>query len=202
VGFVLFGILALAQMRWSAELQASTLLPWALTTRRIMQSTLALRIGQTRLPLRSLGLTGALLLQMAPAALARTPAPATMVHGDGGACDWTGAAAAMASQGPPGSIVMTDLWFGPEILWRSDLRVVGAPYEIPPAIGDTDRFLRGDEKAARDVIARRHAALVLVCTRETSGGFADRLRDGETPGWLRPVALAGLPAFRLYRVQQ
>ncbi|HEV7959741.1 MAG TPA: hypothetical protein VGP01_01830, partial [Rhizomicrobium sp.] len=82
-GFCLFGGLALAQSRWSGELQAVMLLPFTLTTQRIMKSNLALALGRHRLPLRSALLAGVLLLQVAPEAFARVqPARASQ------SCDW------------------------------------------------------------------------------------------------------------------
>ncbi len=205
VGLVLFGAVALVQMRWSAEVQAVTLLPWALTTRQIMRSQMSLNWGRITLPLRSFALVGALLLQMVPAALAHRSASfvdfAPQAAGSGARCQWSKVIQAMAPLGPVGGIVLTQPWYGPEILWRTSFRVVGGPYEIAPALADTYDFLNGDEHTARGIARRRHAAFVLICAEDKASGFADALRRGEQPAWLRPVALSGdLSAFRLYRV--
>ena len=98
-------------------------------------------------------------------------------------------------------IILTSLWRGPEILWRTSLRVIGGPYEIAPALSDTMSFEKGDEWNARQIIEKRSVNFVLVCDAEHTGDFVDRLRRGSAPGWLQPVGLPGSPAgFRLYRV--
>jgi hypothetical protein len=183
-GLCLFGGLALAQSRWSAELQAVMLLPFAMTTRQIMKSNFALAFGRRRLPLRSALLAAALLLQLAPEALAHNQ-PARV---GAAACDWTGAARALAELKSQQGIVMTELWAGPEILWRTGFSVVGAPYEITPAIADSARFERGTAEA-RQILARRHIDYVLTC-----GARADAGKLG-----LVPLSFAA-PGFQLYRV--
>jgi hypothetical protein len=201
VGFVLFGVVALAQMRWSAEVQAAMLLPWALTTERIMKSQAALVLGSLRLPLRSFALAGALLLQVTPAAFAQSAATHKLLAAVGADCPWTQAIEALP-QDRPGAIVFTDVWHGPEILWRTNLRVVGAPYEIAPALIDTQRFFSGEEAEAKAIIARREVSLVLICSQETASGFVSELGRGAYPDWLAPAELPhGLSAFRLYRVK-
>jgi hypothetical protein len=185
-GFCLFGVLSLFQMRWSGELQAVILLPWTLTTQRMMQSKLALRLGDRSVPLRSGILMAALLLQMAPLA----SQPVTPAHGGASQCDWTAATRALAEIRPQQGTVMTELWTGPEILWRTGFDVVGAPYEIPPALADTKSFETGSVAEARQVLARRHAAYVLSC------GPVSR---AEAKG-LKPLSFA-VPDFRLYSVR-
>jgi hypothetical protein len=183
-GFCLFGGLALAQSRWSAELQAVMLLPFAMTTGQIMKSNFALAFGGRRLPLRSLVLAAALLVQLAPEAFAHNrPARAPAAT-----CNWTDASRALAKLQPQHGIVMAELWAGPEILWRTGFSVVGAPYEIAPAIADSARFEAGTA-AARQILARRHIDYVLTC-----GARADAGDLG-----LVPLDFAA-PGFRLYRV--
>ncbi len=200
VGFVLFGALGLVQMRWTGEMQAVTLLPWALTTRRIMQSEVGVRLGKTHIPLRSFALSGAFLVQMLSMAFSYSGPDRFSVHPTEG-CAWRGAIEALRPVAPPGSIVMTELWQGPEILWRTDLRVVAGPYEMPSALADTYAFLDGNEMAARGVVRRRGVGFVLVCKQDGSKGFGRQLASGAAPGWLQPVPLAsGVRQFRLYRV--
>ena len=186
-GFCLFGVLALAQARWSGEVQAVMLLPWVLTTQSIMRSNIVLSLGRHRVPLRSGFLMVALLLQTAPAAFAHTM-PGRMPPANAN-CDWGAASRALANVRPQSGVVMTQLWYGPEILWRTGFDVVGAPYEISPALADTARFEQGDAVEAKDVLARRHVAYVLSC---------GATRNAEALG-LRPVTFAA-PAFNLYRV--
>jgi hypothetical protein len=206
VGMALFGALALTQMRWSGEVQAAALLPWVLTTRRMMRSRVSLAWRKVNVPLRSFALSGALLLQMVPAALASRPANAADLVATPGSdarsgCAWTRAIMRLATAAPGDGVVMTSLWHGPEILWRTRHSVVGAPYEIPPALRDTDAFMAGDEDTAHTIALERHVAFVLVCKSESTERFASRLARGAAPAWLQPVPLnADLPEFRLYRV--
>lgn len=186
-GFLIFGVLALAQMRWSAEMQAVMLVPWTLTTQRIMQSTIALKLAGARMPLRGGVLMAAVLLQVMPEAVAGTLSPQTPAASP--ACDWHEAARALSDLRGPHGLVMTELWGGPEILWRSRFDVVGAPYEMAPAIADTARFEHGTTAEARQILTERHVDYVLTC-----GARADAKALG-----LTPVAFAA-PGFRLYRV--
>jgi len=186
-GFAIFGGLSLAQMRWSGEMQAVMLLPWTLTTQRIMKSSIALKLPSGRMPLRSVFLMAALLLQITPQALAGTISerqPASSA-----ACNWHEAVRALGRLPVQHGIVMTRLWDGPEILWRSSFDVVGAPYEMAPAIADTARFENGTTADARQILAERHVDYVLTC-----GARADAKGLG-----LVPVAFA-VSGFHFYRV--
>jgi hypothetical protein len=161
LGFCLFGTLSLIQMRWSGELQAVMLLPWTLTTQRIMKSNFALDFGGRRVPVRSFILALALLLQIGP--VASMPVTAQASASANPQCDWTAAARALAGIRPRQGTVMTEIWSGPEILWRTGFSVVGAPYEISPALADTRSFESGDASEARRILDRRHIAYVLSC---------------------------------------
>jgi hypothetical protein len=204
LGFVLFGGLALVQMRWSGENQAVMLLPWTLTTIAIMQSEVALPIGRTRVPLRAFALGGALLLQVLPTIATQTAKgldqfdthPRT-------ACHWSGAIRVLQQSLPDNAIVMAPLDHGPEILWRTKARVIAGPYEILPAVKDTAAFLHGGETAARDVVQRRGISHVLVCRHDNWPGFGGEIAVGRYPAWLKPVPLKNGPKeFRLYRVSR
>jgi hypothetical protein len=190
----------MVQMRWSAEVQAVTLLPWTLTTQRIMRSEIALVLGKLTIPLRSFALAGALLLQTTPAVFARGAGTGGTHAFANERCPWTKAIETLPA-GDSSAIVLTDVWHGPETLWRTSLRVVGAPYEIPPALLDTQRFFSGNETRAHEIVSRRHVALVLICNSGQSGHFVTGLGRDLHPAWLVPVPLAsGLSTFRLYRV--
>jgi hypothetical protein len=186
-GFCLFGGLSLAQMRWSGEMQAVMLVPWTLTTQRIMKSSIALKLPRGRIPLRSAFLMAALFLQITPSAFATT-IPGRMPLASA-ACDWDGAARALGRLPRQHGTVMTELWYGPDILWRSGFDVVGAPYEIAPAIADSALFEHGAAPGARRVLGRRHADFVLTCGARADAGALD----------LVPLAFA-VPGFHFYRV--
>lgn len=186
-GFCLFGGLSLAQMRWSGEMQAVMLVPWTLTTKRIMKSSIALKLPRGRIPLRSAFLMTALLLQITPSAFAATN-PGRVPRASAG-CDWDGAARALGRLPGQHGTVMTELWYGPDILWRSGFDVVGAPYEIAPAIADSARFEHGAAPEARQILQRRHIQYVLTC-----GARSDARILG-----LEAMRFAA-PGFHLYRV--
>lgn len=207
IGQILFGGLALAQMRWASELQALTLFPLTLTLLTILKSERAVRIGTARIPLRGFAVLAILIgpFLLASEGIARTAialAPLARKSDMGPACDWQAIIAALPTVARPNQIVLTSLWVGPEILWRTDLRVVGAPYEIPDAIADSLTFSDGDVGAVRRIVRRRHVDLVLACGRTTgTGKFVTALTHSHPPAWLRPVTLpSSLSAFHLYRV--
>jgi hypothetical protein len=202
-GIAMFGGLTMAQMRWSAEVQAVALLPWTLTTVRIMQSGFALTFGRSVVPMRSAALMGALLLQLVPGVLfplRADAAPQSTASSAQDACSWNDATRALGGLRPADGILLTTLWQGPQILWRTGLRVVAAPYEMAPAMRDSFAALYGDEAAAHAIVARRGINFILVCG--DSKGFAAQLARGTAPAWLQPIALQrDVPGFRLYRVR-
>lgn len=200
IGFVIFGALAMAQMRWSGEVQAVMLLPWTLTTVAIMKSTLALSWRGIQIPLRAFGLSGALLLQMVPSAVAQPQLKGFTVHQQA-ACNWSGAAAVLSRTVPPHSIVMMPVWYGPEVLWRSELRVIAGPYEMLPALADTATFVNGSEASAHAIMRGRGIGYALVCSADAGRGFGKELAGGKVPSWLARAPLDGAPPeFRLYRL--
>lgn len=204
IGFVLFGGLALFQMRWSGETQAVILLPWTLTTIAIMQSEAAVPIGSTRLPVRTFVLGAALLLQVLPTIATQTAQGAEQFDTHPRtACNWNGAIRVLQQSLPDNAIVMAPLDHGPEILWRTNARIIAGPYEMLPALKDTATFLHGDEAAAREVAARRGISHVLVCRADNWPGFGGEIAVGRHPRWLKLVPLKnGPPEFRLYRVMR
>lgn len=200
IGFALFFPLALQQERFAAEFQIVMLLPFTLAAGAIMRSTLALSWRGTTLPLRSVILASILLLQMVPSILLQSGFLfGTFNVKKDPRCDWSGATAALPRNTVPGRIVLAPLWYGPEILWRSNLRAVAGPYEIPPALIDTASFFQGAESAARQVVEKRHVSYVLVCKFDKESGFGQRLAAGTAPSWLAALPFTGAPPeFRLY----
>ena len=101
---------------------------------------------------------------------------------------------------------------GPILAFHARLRLVSGPYhQLGAAFADTRTAFGPDEAAARDVVARRQAALVLVCPGARppgeawpAGGLRARLLADDPPGWLEPRPLpAALHAagLRLYAVR-
>ena len=187
VGFAVFGALSLYQMRWSREMQVAMLLPFTLTTLRLWASTRHWGPIALRGPL----LASVLLVQLTPGLLAPSREIAGLTTRS--ACDWSAAATALGGRFPPdipGGVLLTQLWYGPEILWRSGLDVVGGPYEMAPAIADTWRFEQASAAQARAVLIERRVGHVLTC-----GARADAAVLGLAA---EPFSVAG---FALYRVR-
>jgi hypothetical protein len=197
-GLLLFGGLALAQMRWSSEVQAVTLVPWTLTVIAIMRSDWGVNVGGQKLPLGGVALMGALMLQILPALTfpVRPAALSGLNPATARDCNWGGAMPTLAALKPAGGTILTPLWFGPQILWATDLKVIGAPYEIAPALRDSEAAF-ATSQAAHIIAGRRHVDFIMVCG--PAPGFAGELAAGRAPAWLTPQpAPAG---FRLYRVR-
>ena len=204
-GVVLFCGLSLGAVRWASYAQAVMLLPWTGLVCRLWT-----REG---LPMRRLAAVSAIAVGFLLAMLSG-PVPRPAVAGD--ACPVPQAAAALdalvLSGGRP-PIVMTYLYIGPELEWRSGVDLVGIPSANQATISDTQVVLGGAEEApARAVVARRGIDYLLICP---SGALAEdyrrpdgrslhqRLERGEAPDWLTPLALpAAAGGFRLFRVDR
>lgn len=185
----LFFILALIQGRWAAYVQLALLVPAALALRMLWRC---------RPMVRTPAMTALLSLQIIAGT---TASAAPQTAGGGAACDWTAAARQLGTEPGNGRIVLTDLYAGPEILWRSGYRVVAGPYELADAIRDTLTFMRGDAFAATSVLHRRHIDEVLLCRTDTdaSGELAAALRQGAAPAGYLP--LPAPPGFARYQVE-
>jgi len=105
--------------------------------------------------------------------------------------------------------IMTLVFFGPEILYRSDHAVVGTPYQRNTAgILDTvDFFATEKPSTAHAIVQKRGIDLVMICTAAKEGrwyakpnSLFRRLAADKPPGWLSPVALPDdlAKSFRLY----
>lgn len=144
------------------------------------------------------------------AAPAGTAAAAT-----GGGCDWTamgrwlGAERPLVAPGGPAPLLMaSDIFEGPELVWRTPYRIVATPHHrAGPAIEDSFTVLAGtDAEAARRVLHRRQVALLLACTAPPepppAGSVAALIAADAAPAWLVPIPLPEpLAAFRLFRVE-
>ncbi len=108
--------------------------------------------------------------------------------------------------------IMTLVFFGPEILYRSDHAVVGTPYQRNTAgILDTIDFFAAEKPSTAHTIAKsRGIDLVMICTTAKEGRWYDkpdslfrRLATDRAPNWLSPVALPKELAktFRLYATE-
>ena len=110
--------------------------------------------------------------------------------------------------------VLAFMDLGPQILYRSRLRVIGTPYHRNGAgILDSHTMLASeDDRAAGALMRARGVDLILLCPdsaerafyseRDSTNRLYDRLVAGQPPAGLRPVVLPPLlsEAFMLYLV--
>lgn len=103
--------------------------------------------------------------------------------------------------------------YPPELAYRTPYRFVAGPYHR--AIDDiTDMYrasISEDDLTAREVIGRRHADYLLICTtavpkligESAANSLYHRLLRGDVPGWLRPLPMSAEAnrEFRLFAVQ-
>lgn len=117
---------------------------------------------------------------------------------------------ALPEAGPRGAaapIVFADtINVGPEVAWRTGLRMVGSPYHRGgAAFADTVAlFAATDDDTARSVLARRQASFLLRCEPVASvpeGALTRRLARAEVPDWLEPLGVARETGFALFRVR-
>ncbi len=111
--------------------------------------------------------------------------------------------------------ILSFVFFGPEILYRSPHHVVATPYHRnSPGILDAYDALRAvDDAKARDIMRRRGVDWLLICragkerrwyqSRDSGGEtLFDRLEAQRPPPWLEPLALPDdLSAFGLFAVK-
>lgn len=130
-----------------------------------------------------------------------------------GGCDWTAVARwldrqrpGVSAQSPQPVMMALDLFAGSEIAWRTPYRSVAAPHHRGgAAIRDTVAVRdAATAEAAREVLAHRGVALLLVCvTAPPRGAFGADIAAGRTPDWLVPEVLPlPLDAFRLFLVRR
>ncbi len=111
-------------------------------------------------------------------------------------------------------IIATHVDFGPQLLYRTEHAVVGAPYHRNSrGILDIHRiFSATEDSESKSLLDARGIELVLLCpsprerllyTSQAQGTrFYQRLLDDQVPEWMQPVVLPEALAarFRLYRV--
>ncbi len=161
-------------------------------------------------------LVGTLALPFLAMLSGRGAATGMVIAGAPARCDWRAMARWLGAEQPgvgprrPAPVLMaSDLFEGPELVWRTPYRVVATPHHrAGPAIEDTVAvFAATDPATARAILRRRQVDLLLSCPDGPWGaGGAEslgaRLRDGQPPDWLRPIPLPpGLSAFRLLTVE-
>lgn len=104
-------------------------------------------------------------------------------------------------------IVLTNqVDLGPEIVWRTGLRAVAAPYHRGGAsLADALAvFTAADAAQAKAILERRQVSVLLDCrlAPAASGSFGASLRDGHAPPWLVELPTAEDTPFRVYLVRR
>lgn len=111
----------------------------------------------------------------------------------------------------PAATILTFVDFGPRLIAVTHHRAIAGPYHRNgPAILDVIHAFRGSPEAARAIMARHGATLLLICPgmsestiyqSEAPRGFYARLVRGRVPAWLAPVPLPKGSPLRLWRVR-
>ncbi len=112
------------------------------------------------------------------------------------ACDWRAAGAFLRDADIDGT-VLTYIYPGPEIAWRTGYGVVAAPYHrMEHGIVDAHRAFLAEPLLAKDMLAARDVGLVILCRAQEGKGGHDwyvreggpqslygRLAAGDPPSW-------------------
>ena len=154
-------------------------------------------------------LTGHIVL----AAVMADPEQRRAARGDETVCDWQAVASYIRRAAPSGAI-LTYIYPGPELAWRTGLGVVAAPYHRNEAgILDADRAFLAPPDAARGVINDRGVGVIVMCLVERGRGGHDwylrnggpeslygQLAAGQPPPWAtrRGAGESDLDGFMVY----
>ncbi|MCZ6587552.1 MAG: hypothetical protein O7B24_06370 [Alphaproteobacteria bacterium] len=217
LGYAIYLPLALYQARWSSYVQVLTLLPLVMALVGVWQWKGAIVFAGRAVPLRSLLATviatGPLIAAVFVAGTGNASTQDFAIRLNHG-CDRRAISEYLSQThkgGAADDILLTYIFWGSELVWRTPYSVVGAPYGNTRSLGDTEiLFNAPSDTAAADVIRHRGIDLILICTdyfenrKYATGGstFFNRLTE-RPPAWLSPVGLPEhlVPTFRLYRVQ-
>lgn len=110
----------------------------------------------------------------------------------------------------PAATIFTFVDLSPRLIVLTHHRAIAGPYHRNgDAILDVQHAFRGSAPAARALITKHAASLVLICVNssestiykaENPNGFYAQLARDEVPNWLTPVALPKDSPYRLWRV--
>ncbi len=188
-------LLGTYQARFTAFSQLLATLPWAwLASRLIIRigDSVAPRAQMRRVGAMLIGTSGFLVPVLVVALFITEPVSSAVEE-----CSNDELVAVIQSAGGQ-PVVLTHVDVGPELLYRTEARVVASPYHrnVDGILAARD-FLAGDVESARLVALERRLDLVAVCPgrdsaylgdRRSTNSLFDRLVAGETPPWLRSVA--------------
>jgi hypothetical protein len=110
----------------------------------------------------------------------------------------------------PRTTVFTFVDFGPRLIVGTHHDAIAGPYHRNgAAILDVQHAFSGKPEAARAIMRRHGATLLVVCPNmaestiyraRNPGGFYDRLAHAERFAWLRPVAMPRRSPYRVWRI--
>ncbi|MEX2648855.1 MAG: STT3 domain-containing protein [Alphaproteobacteria bacterium] len=205
LGMVIYLPLALRHMRVAPFVEALMVVPWAAAVAAVLAP---LRGPAPRVPEAATRIAAAIVLVgwhvVASALVAAPHREALPVVND--PCPWDALAAALEARRPAADrpIVLSHVYPGSELLWRTGYDVVSAPYhDDRDGIVDTLTVLAArDDAAALAVIDRRGVGVIVLCRvmpYADAGAWAPisaapdtlyrRLLAGTPPAWLAPVSL-------------
>ncbi len=194
--FGLFVPLACYEIRWTIYPQYLALVPAALLGWRLVEKGWFDRALVRPLRFASLA---ALLAVLFGGSMIAAAGAAFLPKSPSAPCRWDSIVADL--QGPEFPqdrrlIVMSTIFAGPEVHFRSGKDVVATPYASAPGILDTiDVFEAADPEVARRIIERRGVDAIVFCRNvndvksRTPGTLLDALYRGDPPPWLRPVRM-------------
>jgi hypothetical protein len=98
------------------------------------------------------------------------------------------------------TVVATTIWYGPEVLYRTDHGILAGPYHRnAQGIVDLHRFFVARPGESLAIAEERSIGLILLCPSGMEYEFAAEeagpesldaaLRAGDLPAWISPVAL-------------
>lgn len=195
-------VLTSLQVRWAmfghvlvAPLVASAVSPWL--------QRLGSRGGSALLrPLAVVGLVFGILLTSA--AIPQASAEATV--------ECSLAEIAEALRAIPATTVLADQDYGPDLLYRTDHRVIGTPYHRNTGILFSRAVMATpvtESEAIQGELASRDVGLILICPEadhvlrppEPAGTLYEALAEGATPNFLQQVELSADTDLRLFAVE-
>ena len=211
MGLVMFFPMALDAIRWSMYVQAVIWLPWTLAIIALVRHPWDVTLKRIKIPVNAV-IAPALVLGPVVGGMAILPPKEAKAAKQ--SCEWPAIARHVENLRPAGAddrLLFTHFFQGPEFVWRTGYRVVGAPYGNNRSLRDTNTLFRAKHDAvAKEVVDRRRADLILICpvgperrryVKKGEDSFYLRLENGQAPAWLEKVTLPDkLAAYRLYRV--
>ena len=192
IGAIPLGWLAVTLLAW-----------WGEATNVVWRVLAPLGIAVTLLPSFPLAVYFSLAPEDKPESTARGN---VLANAD---CDIAGSIAKLG--GLPTGTVFAQMDFGPRILEETRHSVISTSHHrVNIAMRDTIRGFSAQPDAARAIMAEYAADYVAVCTDlpesnlydqiGEDGNLMERLKSGDTPAWLTPVALDTPSSFKVWRV--